>query len=97
VRSRSNLEFAGLALGAAAEGIWSRQSGAALTGRRQPLWPSSLRHRRHRRVSGAASQLGGVGERAARLLAVTLALVAAGVLLAAGTPGPSRSGVAGRT
>jgi len=85
VRSRSNLEFAGLALGAAAEGIWSGSLAAALTG----ASAAALAVFACVTVATAAYlarrlSLGGVGERAARLLAVTLALVAAGVLLAAG-------------
>ena len=85
MRSRSNLEFAGLALGAAAEGIWSGSLAAALTG----ASAAALVVFACVTVAAAAYlarrlSLSEVGERAARLLAVTLALVAAGVLLAAG-------------
>ena len=85
MRSRSTLEYAGLALGAATEGIWCGGLAAALTG---ASWAAlsvfacvtvfGAAHLARRLASGA------VGERAARLLAFALILVAAVVLLAAG-------------
>jgi hypothetical protein len=88
MRSRSWLEHAGLALGAAAEGIWAGALAAALTGGSGAaligfacVTVAAAAHlaRRLRRGVG--------GERAARLLAVALLLVAAGVLFAAGHAG----------
>ena len=85
MRSRSWLDHAGLGLGAAAEGIWCGALAAALTG---ASWPALTV------FAGvtvlAAAQVArrfatGEGrERAARLLAVTLIVVATGALLAAG-------------
>jgi hypothetical protein len=85
MRSRSWLEHAGVALGAAAEGIWTGALAAALTGASGAaligfacvtVAAAAYLARRFRR--------GVVGERAARILAVALLLVAAGVLVAAG-------------
>ena len=85
MRSRSRLEHAGLLLGAAAEGIWCGGLAAALTG---ASW-TALTAFAYVVVAAAAylaRRLGtGEGrERASRLLAVTLILVATGVLLVAG-------------
>jgi hypothetical protein len=85
MRFGSRLAFAGLALGGAAEGIWAGCLAAAITG----ASAAALAVFACVTVVGAAYLarrlgLGGMGERAARLLAVTLALAAGGVLLAAG-------------
>jgi hypothetical protein len=85
MRSRSWLEQAGVVLGAAAEGIWSGGLAAALTG------ASGAALIGFACVTIAAAAFlarrlarGGVGERAARLLALALILIAAGLLFAAG-------------
>lgn len=85
MRSRSRLELAGLTLGAAAEGVWAGALAAALTAASGTaliafacgvVLIAALLARR------LAS--GDVRERAARILALALILVAAGLLLAAG-------------
>jgi hypothetical protein len=85
MRSRSWLERAGLLLGAAAEGIWSGGLAAVLMG---ASW-AALTFFACVTVLAAATVarrlgIGEGGERAARLLAVALIVVAAGLLLAAG-------------
>ncbi len=85
MRSRSWLEHAGLAFGAAAEGIWCGALAAALTGASWAL----LAVFAGVTVLAAAQiarrfRIGESRERAPRLLALTLILVATCVLLAAG-------------
>ena len=85
MRSRSALEPAGVALGAAAEGIWSGCLAAALTG----ASAAALTVFAGVTVLAAAqvARRFGAGhgrERVARLLAMTLVLVAAAMLLVAG-------------
>jgi hypothetical protein len=85
MRSRSWLEHAGVALGAAADSIWSGGLAAALT--RAPMAVLTV----FAGVTMVAAAFlarrfgrGDVGERVASLLAVTLILIGTGVLLAAG-------------
>jgi hypothetical protein len=85
MRSRSWLDLAGMMLGVAAEGIWSGALAAALTG----ASGAALIGFACVTVAAAAHvarrfSRGGGGEREARLLALTLLLVAAGALFAAG-------------
>ena len=85
MRSRSTLEPAGAALGAAAEGIWAGALAAALTGASAAVLTvfagvTVLAAAQVARRFGA----GQGRERAARLLAMTLILVAAATLLVAG-------------
>jgi len=85
MRSRSWLDHAGLGLGAAAEGIWCGALAAALTG---ASWPAltvfaGVTVLAAARVARRLS-VGEGRERVARLLAVTLIVVATAALLAAG-------------
>ncbi len=85
MRSRSGLEHAGVALGAAAEGVWSGGLAAALTGASAAVLivfagvTVLVAAQLARRFSAGEGR-----ERAARALAMTLILVAAAVLLVAG-------------
>ena len=86
MRSRSRPELAGLALGAAAEGVWCGGLAAVLTG---ASW-AALSFFAFVVTFGAAYlarrlALGDVPERVARFLALALILAAAGLLLAAGS------------
>jgi hypothetical protein len=85
MRSRSRLEHAGLVLGAATEGVWCGGLAAALMG---ASW-AVLTVFAFVTVLAAALlarrlSMGATRERAARLLAVTLIVVATGMLLVAG-------------
>ncbi len=85
MRSRSWLEHAGVLLAAAAEGVWCGGLAAALTGASWAVLTIFACVTVAAAAYVARRLAGGEGrERAARLLAATLILLATGVLLAAG-------------